>query len=193
MRHRLKLAIESTVLIVAALLCPMLQGCLTGNSLGAGLAGGGQCPLRSPGSLGSFGTGTSGGISGPLAPVTGLTGSGSGLLPTKAAPTGVLSPGDSNSGVLGGAVQPNAAVLDIAVQGGYQPSSVTARAGQPVSLRFTRQESSGCGAEVVFPSLGKSASLPQGQPVAVDLPALPAGRYEFTCGMGMYRGTLVVQ
>ena len=40
-------------------------------------------------------------------------------------------------------------------------------------------------APFVFPAFGKSATLPKGKSVPVDLPPAEPGEYDFTCGMGM--------
>jgi plastocyanin domain-containing protein len=83
--------------------------------------------------------------------------------------------------------------VDVTVKGGYQPSSIIVAAGRPVRLNFTRREASTCGEEVVLPSFGKRAHLPQDETVTVEvLPAEP-GEYEFTCGMNMYRGKLIAE
>lgn len=80
----------------------------------------------------------------------------------------------------------------VRVRGGYDPAVIRAEAGVPLRVLFRREEAAACSEQVVFPALGKSATLPQGEEVAVELlPKLP-GEYEFTCGMGMLHGRLVV-
>ncbi|MHB1243587.1 MAG: cupredoxin domain-containing protein [Gaiellaceae bacterium] len=81
----------------------------------------------------------------------------------------------------------------ILVQGGYTPDTVVVESGTPLRLVFRREETSPCSETVVFDDFGKSANLPQGQPVAVELMPSEPGRYRFTCGMGMLQGTLVVE
>jgi len=81
----------------------------------------------------------------------------------------------------------------ILVQGGYTPDTVVVESGTPVRLVFRREETSPCSETVVFDDFGKSANLPQGKPVAVELMPTEPGRYRFTCGMGMLQGTLVVE
>lgn len=83
--------------------------------------------------------------------------------------------------------------FEILVQRGYHPGRLTIPAGEPVRLTFLRQEAGGCSREVMFPSLGIRQELPQGVPVTIDLPALPAGELAFTCGMNMMRGAIVVE
>ena len=81
----------------------------------------------------------------------------------------------------------------IRVEGGYSPSRVRLRAGKPARLVFDRREDSSCSEEVVIPELGIRQFLPAHQRTGVDLPPPRPGTYEFTCGMGMLRGTLVVE
>lgn len=82
----------------------------------------------------------------------------------------------------------------ILVKGGvYTPDTVVVDHGKPVRLTFRREEASACSETVVFGDFGKSAQLPQGELVPVELMPDEPGRFGFTCQMGMYRGTLVVE
>lgn len=81
----------------------------------------------------------------------------------------------------------------ILVKGGYSPDTVVVARGTPVRLVFRREESSPCSEQVLFDAFGKSARLPQGTPVAVELMPTEPGSFPFTCQMGMLRGTLVVE
>jgi plastocyanin domain-containing protein len=83
--------------------------------------------------------------------------------------------------------------IDVTVKGGYQPATVTAKAGQLVRLNFTRRESTPCGEEVVLPDFGKRAHLPQDKTVPIEVRPEKPGEYVFTCGMNMYKGRLVVE
>lgn len=83
-------------------------------------------------------------------------------------------------------------VVGVRVRGGYQPDTIRAQAGVPLRLVFRREESSPCSEQVVFPAFGKSATLPQGERVAVELLPAEPGEYEFTCAMGMLHGRLIV-
>ena len=82
--------------------------------------------------------------------------------------------------------------IDVTVKGGYQPSIITAKTGQLLRLNFTRRESTPCGEEVVLPDFGKRAHLPQGRTIPIEVTPDKPGEYEFTCGMNMYRGKLIV-
>ena len=80
----------------------------------------------------------------------------------------------------------------VRVKGGYQPSVVYGRVGEPLRIVFSREESASCSEHVVFPAFGKSAMLPPFEDVTLELVPEHAGEYEFTCQMGMLRGRLVV-
>jgi plastocyanin domain-containing protein len=81
----------------------------------------------------------------------------------------------------------------VIVKGGYTPDVIVVKAGQPVRLTFTRQESSACSEEVLFPDFNKSSLLPEGQPVTLEFTPETSGEYGFQCKMGMLRGKLIVE
>lgn len=81
----------------------------------------------------------------------------------------------------------------ILVKGGYTPDAVVVQRGKPVRLTFRREETGSCSEMVVFGDFGKSAKLPQGESVPVELMPNEPGEYEFSCQMGMLRGTLIVE
>lgn len=83
--------------------------------------------------------------------------------------------------------------VTITVKGGYEPAAVKVRKGSPVRLVFDRQEASGCSEEVVIPDFGVRRFLPPFEKTAVEISPEAAGTHEFTCGMGMLRGRLVVE
>lgn len=81
----------------------------------------------------------------------------------------------------------------VRVRGGYHPDVVHARADQPIRMAFLREETASCSERVVFPAFGKSATLPRGQRIVVELPASPPGTYEFSCAFDMLHGSLVLE
>jgi plastocyanin domain-containing protein len=81
----------------------------------------------------------------------------------------------------------------ILVKGGYTPDAIIVQHGKPVRLNFRREESAGCSDKVVFADFQKTADLPTGQTVAVELLPKEPGEYTFSCPMGMFRGKLVVE
>lgn len=83
--------------------------------------------------------------------------------------------------------------VTIAVKGGYSPATISARSGRPLRLIFDRQETSGCSEEVVIGQFGVRKFLPAFKQTAVEVTPREPGTYEFTCGMGMLRGKLIVE
>jgi len=83
--------------------------------------------------------------------------------------------------------------VTITVQAGYEPAEVKVKRGVPVRLIFDRQETSGCSEEIVIPDFGIRKFLPAFQKTAVELTPKEAGTFEFTCGMSMLHGRLVVE
>lgn len=83
--------------------------------------------------------------------------------------------------------------VTITVHGGYSPAEVRLQKDVPVRLVFDRQETSSCSEEVVLPDFGIRQFLPAFQKTTVELRPDRAGSFEFTCGMSMLRGRLVVQ
>jgi plastocyanin domain-containing protein len=81
----------------------------------------------------------------------------------------------------------------VLVKGGYTPDVIVVEHGRPVRLNFRREESASCSEMVIFEDFGKSAKLPDGETVAMELLPEKPGEYEFACQMGMLRGKLVVE
>ena len=81
----------------------------------------------------------------------------------------------------------------ILVKGGYTPDTIIVRRGKPVRLNFRREETASCSDKVVFEHFGKSAELPTGELVAVELMPKEVGEFAFACPMGMFRGRLIVE
>jgi plastocyanin domain-containing protein len=83
--------------------------------------------------------------------------------------------------------------VGIEVKGGYSPAVVRVRAGREVRLEFRREESNGCTEEVVIPAFGVRTFLPPHKTTPVKFTPEKPGSYEFTCGMGMVRGRIIVE
>ena len=81
----------------------------------------------------------------------------------------------------------------ILVKGGYTPDTIVVRAGKPVRLNFRREETASCSEKVIFAEFQKSADLPTGETVPVELLPKEVGEYTFACPMGMFRGRLIVE
>lgn len=76
---------------------------------------------------------------------------------------------------------------------GFEPSEVKAVKGQPAKIAFYRQDANNCASEVVFPKLNVKKSLPAGKTTLVEINPQESGEISFACGMGMFKGKVVVQ
>ncbi len=76
---------------------------------------------------------------------------------------------------------------------GYHPATVRAPAGASITLVFTRTTDECCGQQLVFPSANIRRDLPLNTAVAVAVTVPARGALNFTCGMNMYQGNVVVQ
>lgn len=83
--------------------------------------------------------------------------------------------------------------VTIRVEGGYTPNAVEVARGSVVRMTFDRQEDNPCSEEVVIPDFGIRRDLPAFARTVVEFKADAPGRHEFTCGMGMLRGSITVK
>jgi len=87
----------------------------------------------------------------------------------------------------------SAKVIDVKVDGsGFSPSSISVKAHDKATLRFTRTSDETCAKKVVFPDLKVEKDLPLNQAVDVTIPTESARTLAFQCGMGMFKSKVVV-
>ncbi len=77
--------------------------------------------------------------------------------------------------------------------GGFSMTQIKLEANRPTKLAITRDSQQNCANRILIPVLGISRDLPLGETIIIELPAMKAGEFSLTCGMGMYKGLLVVQ
>jgi plastocyanin domain-containing protein len=87
-------------------------------------------------------------------------------------------------------------LADVTVgQHGFEPTSFKV-AGGPLGtytrVSFIRTTDETCATEVVFPDLKIDQKLPLNQVVNVSIPVDAPKTLSFQCGMGMYKGAIVV-
>jgi len=75
---------------------------------------------------------------------------------------------------------------------GFSPSTIDVEPDNKLNLVFNRADDDNCGSVVVFPKLNIRKSLPVGKDVIVSVIPAGSGQITFACGMGMYKGSIVV-
>ena len=83
--------------------------------------------------------------------------------------------------------------VDIMVKGGYSPNVIEVEQGKPVQLNFYRDEEGTCSEELLLPDFNIRRDLAPFKTTAIEFLPKQAGTFEFTCGMHMLRGSLVVK
>lgn len=75
----------------------------------------------------------------------------------------------------------------------FTPASVTIPANQAIRLHFRRTNEATCADEIVLPELNLRKKIAANETITFDLPAQQARTLNFACGMGMMKGTVIVQ
>jgi plastocyanin domain-containing protein len=75
---------------------------------------------------------------------------------------------------------------------GYSPSTIEAKKGESLVLRFNRTAKGECLSQVVFPDLKITKDLPLNTPVEIPIKADKQGKIAFQCGMAMVHGSINV-
>jgi Cu+-exporting ATPase len=83
--------------------------------------------------------------------------------------------------------------ITVVVSGGYSPDLIVARRGVPLRLVFDRRESSPCSDEIVLPDFGVRRALPPFAKTVIEIVPERPGEFEFTCGMNMLHGKILVE
>lgn len=88
---------------------------------------------------------------------------------------------------------PEGAFKIVVSKDGFAPQEISYKKGQLLKLAFVRLDDDNCGSEIVFKDLNIRKKLPVGEVVTVDVPTDKAGEINFTCGMDMMKGKIVIQ
>lgn len=83
--------------------------------------------------------------------------------------------------------------VTVTVDGGYEPNRIVVQVGQLVRLNFDRKDPSSCLEEVRFPDFRIAQLLTLNQITPIEFTPEKPGRYEFACGMNMFRGVVEAQ
>ncbi len=82
--------------------------------------------------------------------------------------------------------------LTVTVNNGFSPSTLNVKAGRPVQLTFDTKRKA-CASTVVFKDLNITKTLTDGKKTVVTFTPKKAGNLTFACGMGMFKGTVIVK
>lgn len=83
--------------------------------------------------------------------------------------------------------------IEILVEGGYKPDIVELKKGVPVKLKFDRKDESSCLEEVVISAFNIRKKLKLGEITSVEFMPDKEGEFDFSCGMGMFHGKIIVK
>lgn len=88
-----------------------------------------------------------------------------------------------------GATADTSPVIEVTTSG-YSPSTVTVPAGQPVQLNMLAKGQLGCTSIFRIPKLGVQEQIGSNSTTKVAVTFPTPGPYVFSCGMGMFTGTI---
>jgi plastocyanin domain-containing protein len=83
--------------------------------------------------------------------------------------------------------------IDILVDGGYKPERISIPHGKTTKLIFYRKDSSSCLEEVILADFKVRKFLPLNEKTEIEINADKKGEFDFSCGMGMFHGKLIVK
>ncbi len=83
--------------------------------------------------------------------------------------------------------------VDIIVDGGYTPETISIPKGKTTKLNFIRKDPTACLEEVTLGDFKIRKYLPLNQKVVVELTPQKSGEFTYTCSMNMYHGKIIVK
>jgi plastocyanin domain-containing protein len=83
--------------------------------------------------------------------------------------------------------------VNIVVDGGYKPERISISQGQTTKLIFERKDPSTCLEEVVLADFKVRKFLPLNEKTEIEINPNKKGEFDFSCGMGMFHGKLIVK
>lgn len=83
--------------------------------------------------------------------------------------------------------------VTVTVSGGYSPETVVFERDVPATLIFHRKDTSNCLEEVVLSDFGIKEKLPIGEDFPIEINTEKAGEFQYSCGMHMFFGKVVIK
>lgn len=82
--------------------------------------------------------------------------------------------------------------MNILVDGGYKPERISIPYGKTTTLIFERKDGSPCLEEVILSDFKVRKFLPLNEKTEIKINPTKKGEFDFSCGMGMFHGKLIV-
>jgi membrane fusion protein, heavy metal efflux system len=117
-------------------------------------------------------------------------------MPASVASIEPAAAGANRAQTASGAPQQEAGVQAVTVKvtdKGFQPDRIELKRGVPARLTFLREIEETCATSVMIPEFNIKQELPLREPVALEFTPAKAGVFDFTCGMKMLTGKIVVR
>ncbi|MFA5770040.1 MAG: cupredoxin domain-containing protein [Patescibacteria group bacterium] len=83
--------------------------------------------------------------------------------------------------------------VDVLVDGGYKPEQISIPFGKTTKLIFNRKDGSSCLEEIVIADFKVRKFLPLNEKTEIEINPTKKGEFDFSCGMGMFHGKLIVK
>ncbi|MCB0379194.1 MAG: cupredoxin domain-containing protein [Bdellovibrionales bacterium] len=75
---------------------------------------------------------------------------------------------------------------------GFEPSKISAKAGEPITLNITRKAKITCAKKITVPSMNIEKELPFNKTVAVAITPSKKGEIKFGCAMKQMLGGVII-
>lgn len=83
--------------------------------------------------------------------------------------------------------------INILVDGGYKPEKISIPFGKTTKLIFERKDKSTCLEEIVLADFKVRKFLPLNEKTEIEINPTKKGEFDFSCGMRMFHGKLIVE
>lgn len=83
--------------------------------------------------------------------------------------------------------------VDIIVDGGYKPETISIPKGKTIKINFLRRDPSDCLEEVVLSEFKIRKYLTLNKKVTIEITPQKSGEFPFSCGMNMFHGKIIVK
>ena len=83
--------------------------------------------------------------------------------------------------------------IDITVEGGYSPEVISIPKGKTTKINFIRKDPSSCLEEVILGDFKIRKFLPLNKKVTIEVTPKKNGEFNFSCGMNMFHGKIIVK